>query len=364
MSEENKRKIKYCVYCGADIEEGKVYCPKCGKLAIKRKPTISSQPESLPIKEEFTRKCSGCGSLISSTRIQQCPICNTVLEKVPDHLKPKPKKQSGFIFANKKLQPEHKFEIRKESWNSKEGYRVFEASIFSYLAVFMLILMILSTQMNLNTLEIDQNIFTILLETFPIIALGIYPIYYIMAKKNSFIKLGFIPDIKKIAYALMLGVLGAFGLYLINILSDHIFFLLLNAGFENFITYHANILEFNQIVKESGFWLLLYCLLVSLMAIATEIAYRGVLQNTLKQRFGEEIKGKLVVSLLVALVYAGINILVFLISDLYIGIFLFITDFLMFFLLGILYELNGNLYNTIFTQVFYNLLIILIVFLF
>ena len=130
MSEVNKRKIKYCIYCGADIEEGKVYCPKCGKLAIKKNHRDSSQPKSLPIKEELTRKCSGCGSLISSTRIQQCPICNAVLEKIPAHLKPKPEKQSGFIFADKKLQPEHKFEIRKESWNSREGYRVFEGSIF------------------------------------------------------------------------------------------------------------------------------------------------------------------------------------------------------------------------------------------
>ena len=364
MSEGNKRKIKYCIYCGADIEEGKVYCPKCGKLAIKKKPRGSSQLKSLPIKEEFTRKCSGCGSLISSTRIQQCPICNAVLEKIPAHLKPKPEKQSGFIFADKKLQPEHKFEIRKESWNSREGYRVFEASIFSYLAVLMLILMVLSTQMNPDTLEIEQNVVTVLLETVPVIALGIYPIYYILAKKNSFKKLGLNPNAEELILALALGVLGGFGLYLLNLLSDFAFSTLVNAGFENFVTYHANVIEFNQIVKNSGFLILFYCLLTSLMAIATEIAYRGVLHNTLKQKFGEKIKGKLVASLLVALVYAGINILVFLISDLYIGFFLFITDFMMFFLLGILYELNGNLYNTIIAHVFYNLLIVLVIFLF
>lgn len=365
MPEGNKRKIKYCVYCSAEIIEGNVYCPQCHKLAIKTKSRSGSRyQKSPPAKEEFTRKCSGCGSLISSTKIQQCPICNAVLEKVPEHLKPKPQKTSGYIFANKKLQPEHKFEIRKESWNSREGYRVFEASIFSYLSVFMVILMILSTQMNPDTLKIDQNIFTILLETVPTIALGIYPVYYILAKKNSFIKLGVNPDTKKVAIALALGVLGAFGIYLFNLISDIAFSTLVNSGFENFVTYHSNLLEYNQIVKNSGFWILLYCLLASLMAIATEITYRGVLHNTLKQKFGEEIKGKIIVSLLVALVYAGINILVFLISDIYIGIFLFISDFLIFVLLGILYELNGNLYNTIFAQVFYNLLIILIVFLF
>lgn len=365
MSEGNKREIKYCVYCGAEIKDGNVYCPQCHKLAIKVKSRGgSSYQKSLPIKGEFTRKCSGCGSLISSMRIQQCPICNTVLEKVPEHLKPKPQKHSGYIFANKKLQPEHKFEIRKESWNSREGYRVFEASVFSYLSILMLILIILSTQMNPDTLEIEQNIFTIFLETVPLIALGIYPIYYILAKKNSFLKLGFNPDTKKVAIALAIGVLGAIGIYLINLISNYAFSMFINAGFENFITYHANLIEFNQIVKSSGFWIIIYCLLVSLMAFATEIAYRGVLQNTLKQKFGDEIKGKLLVSLLVALVYAGINIFIFLLSDIYIGIFLFISDFLIFFFLGILYELNGNLYNSIFAQVFYNLLIVLIVFLF
>jgi len=185
-----------------------------------------------------------------------------------------------------------------------------------------------------------------------------------MVKKNHFIKLGLHPDIKKIAIALVIGVFGTIGIYLINLLSNYAFSLLVNAGFENFATYNANIIEINQIIRESGFWIIIYCFLVSLMAIASEIAYRGVLHNTIKQKYGEEIKGKIIVSLLVALVYAGIEILVFLITDIYIGIFLFFSDFIFFFLLLILYELNGSLYNTIFTHVFYNLLIVLIIFLF
>ena len=332
---------------------------------IKSKPsTRSSQPITTLKKGEFTRKCSGCGSLISSMRLEQCPLCNTVLETIPDNIKPKTQKQSGYIFSNKKLQPEHKFEIRKEVWNSKEGYKAFEVSIFAYLSVFMVVLMILYTQMDQDTLQVNQNIFIIFLETLPVIALGVYPIIYIMVKKNHFLKLGLHPDIKKIAIALVIGVFGAIGIYLINLLSNYAFSLLVNAGLENFASYNANIIEINQIIRESGFWIIIYCILVSLMAIASEIAYRGVLHNTIKQKYGEEIKGKIIVSLLVALVYAGIEILVFLITDIYIGLFLFISDFIFFFLLGILYELNGNLYNTIFTHVFYNLFIVLIIFLF
>lgn len=365
MSEGNKRKIDCCTHCGSEIVKGNVYCPKCGKLAIKIKSSNGlSQPITISKKGEFTRKCSGCGSLISSTRLQQCPLCNAVLEGVPEYLKPKPQKQSGYIFTNKKLQPEHKFEIRKESWNSREGYRVFGASLFSYLSALMVILMIFSTQMDPGTLQIEQNIFTIFLETVPVIVLCVYPIYYILAKKSHFIKLGLNPDINKIAMALVIGVLGAIGIYFINLLSNYVFSLLINTGFENFVNFNANVLELNQIIRDSGFWLIIYCILVSLMAIALEIAYRGVLHNTFKQKYGDEIKGKLIVSFLVALIYAGIEILVFLISDIYIGMFLFISDFFIFFLLGILYELNGNLYNTIFAHFFYNLLIVLIIFLF
>ena len=365
MSEGNKRKINYCIYCGAEIGEGNVYCPKCGKLGIKIKSnTISSQSEIVSEKGEFSRKCSGCGSLISSTRLEQCPLCNTVLESVPEQLKPKTQKQSGYIFANKKLRPEHKFEIRKEAWNSREGYKVFEVSIFAYLSVFMVVIMILYTQIDPDTQQVEPNIFIIFLETLPVIALGVYPIVYIIVKKNHFIKLGIHPDIKKIAIALVIGVFGAIGIYLINLLSNYAFSLLVDAGFENFVAYNANIIEANQIIRDSSFWVIIYCILVSLMAIASEIAYRGVLHNTIKQKYGEEIKGKIIVSLLVALVYAGIEILVFLISDIYIGFFLFFSDLIFFFLLGILYELNGNLYNTIFSHVFYNLLIVLIIFLF
>jgi len=364
MSEGSKKKINHCVYCGAELVEGNVYCPRCHKLAIIKSKDGTSQPKRVVKKEEFTRKCSGCGSLISSTRLQQCPICNAVLEKVPEHLKPKTQKPSGYIFSNKKLQPEHKFEVRKEAWNLKEGYRVFEASLFSYLAILMLILMILSTQVDPNTQQIEQNIITIILETTPLIALGIYPIYYILAKKNRFIKLGLNPDLKKIVIALNIGILGALGIFFINLMSDFAFSSLVNAGFENFISYKANVLELNQIIRGSGLWIIIYCVLISLMAIATEIAYRGVLHNTFKQKYGNEIKGKLIVSLLVALIYSGIEILIFLISDIYLGVFFFISDFMIFFLLGIIYELNGNLYNSIFAHVFYNLLIVLTIFLF
>ena len=42
MSEESKKKIKYCVFCGEDVGESKTYCPHCGKwIEYHRKPQIN-----------------------------------------------------------------------------------------------------------------------------------------------------------------------------------------------------------------------------------------------------------------------------------------------------------------------------------
>ena len=86
MSNENEKKLKYCVYCGAKTE-GKAYCPKCGKLVIQDKPKVEElQSEKISTgTEEIPRKCSGCGSIISSTILEQCPICNTILEPIPEY---------------------------------------------------------------------------------------------------------------------------------------------------------------------------------------------------------------------------------------------------------------------------------------
>ncbi len=55
MSEENERKGKYCVFCGANIEEGRPYCPYCGKLVLKIKPEEKQVNQPLirgPIEEK------------------------------------------------------------------------------------------------------------------------------------------------------------------------------------------------------------------------------------------------------------------------------------------------------------------------
>ena len=90
MSKENEQQItKFCVYCGTTIEDNTAYCPnpKCGKLVINIKPSEESlqkqakQPENSK-KAILSRICSGCGSVITSSILEQCPICDTKLEKI------------------------------------------------------------------------------------------------------------------------------------------------------------------------------------------------------------------------------------------------------------------------------------------
>jgi endogenous inhibitor of DNA gyrase (YacG/DUF329 family) len=90
MSQENKKPIKFCVYCGAEVAKDKIYCPNCGKLVVKLKESekqakqhISQKPSPMK-KDEISRKCPGCGSVITSIILDQCPICNTALEKIPE----------------------------------------------------------------------------------------------------------------------------------------------------------------------------------------------------------------------------------------------------------------------------------------
>ena len=80
MSEENEKKIKFCVFCGVDVGSEKIYCPNCGKLIVKLETTEKPEEELSPKKiisvppSEISRKCPGCGSIITSTILNQCPI--------------------------------------------------------------------------------------------------------------------------------------------------------------------------------------------------------------------------------------------------------------------------------------------------
>ena len=86
---ENPQVARFCVYCGTTIQNNTAYCPnpKCGKLVINIKPSEDNLDQAKPItklikKEQISRKCSNCSSIITSNILEQCPICDSRLEKI------------------------------------------------------------------------------------------------------------------------------------------------------------------------------------------------------------------------------------------------------------------------------------------
>jgi membrane protease YdiL (CAAX protease family) len=300
---------------------------------------------------EVARKCPGCGSLITSTILDQCPICNTELEKIAENKKTVIQKKPGLIFTSKKLEPEQKFILKKDTWNLKEGVNVFGTCIYVLVIVFFLLFTIISFQLDTTTLSVQE----ILLSQVPELVFGIYPIWYIYNKKHSFTKIGIYPESKKILLGIAVGALGAIILILINYMSDSIIIFFSDIGWD-FFDVRTSLLEQNQVIRDSEIlWIILLTAALSIGAFSSEIVFRGVLHNALKQKF----KNDFYVIVLVALTYS----LVMLLFTFPIGMSFFLANFLIFLVLGIIFELtNGNISATISTNILYNIIIMILIY--
>ncbi len=350
MSNESKKKIKYCLYCGANVEKGKTYCPNCGKLVIKFEPGKKVlRPKPVP-ELQISRKCPNCGSIITSTILDQCPICNNALEKISEIKKTMVQKKPGLIFTNKKLEPEQKFVLRKDTWNLKEGLNVFGTCIYILVIVFFLLVTFISLQLDSAPITIQQ----IILSQIPELVFGIYPLWYIYNKKHSFTKLGFRSDSKKIIIAILIGILGSIMLLILEFFSDALINFMADVGLD-FFNVKASLEEQNLVIINSELiWIILLALVLCLTTISSEIVFRGVLHNTLKQKFNNNY----IVILLVALAYS----LVLLLFSFPYGVSFFLLNFLASIVLGLLYEMNGNIYNTIMANILYSILAVILIY--
>jgi membrane protease YdiL (CAAX protease family)/predicted RNA-binding Zn-ribbon protein involved in translation (DUF1610 family) len=344
MSKENGKQqiVKHCVYCGARIEESKIYCPKCGKLVVKIEPSKEkSRLQKIGAQKKIvSRKCSGCGSIITSSVLEQCPICNAKLEKIPKLQKAKSSEtrlnQTGYVFTNKKLVPEQRFIIKKETWNFREGISVFGNSLMAYIIIRLLITMLLAFQLDPSD-PIDLNITTILLSQIPDVIFGLYPLWYIYSKKHNFQKLRL--NFKA----------SNFSSILIKLMYDS------GINFFDILPYLANQ---SQVIQNTDLiWIVLLMVILSISAISTELVFRGVLHNTLKERFDNNLLGRSSVVFIIALIYS----VLFLIFTLPIGIYFFLVNFMVFIFLGILYEVNKNILTTIIASIIYNIAIIVLI---
>lgn len=374
MSNEKDKKVinKYCVYCGAKVNEGQIYCPKCGKLFVKvkvaRKTTENTnqvKEELIPIREDqkhkISRKCPGCGSIISSAILEQCPICNAKLEKVElpkDQIGiQKSERRPGFIFTDKKLVPEQRFVLNKATWNLREGLNVFGNSIMVYIIIRILITSIVIFQLPIDGTTGTINITTIILAQLPDLIFGVYPLWYIYSKKHNMKKLGFWYTPKSFLVTIVIGIIGGLLLILVNNFSNSIIELMMQLGI-NFDDIFSQIALENQIVREAEpYWMVLLIFLLNLSVFSTEIVYRGVLHNTLKSHFGNDLFGKFSTIVLVALIYS----LLYLVFSLPLGLYFFLIEFFIFLILGVLYEVNKNIYNPIIASIIFNSVLMIIV---
>ncbi|MGV9173251.1 MAG: type II CAAX prenyl endopeptidase Rce1 family protein [Promethearchaeia archaeon] len=361
MNDEREPKLEYCPYCGAKVRPDNPYCPECGKSIYKRIEANSTEKKGRKKEKKFgsesgkyQRKCPGCGSLISSNVLEQCPICNTRLEPVPERVKSKPQ-QHGLIFTDKeKLELEENLRLKKDSWDVKEGFKVFGNCILIYITTRLLLFTLLTFQFDpeapiQTTFALD--IFSILLSQLPEVVFGIYPLWYIFAYKHQFQKLGLLSSSKKLTSALFLGIIGAIALVFVNFLNDSILNLFFASGFDLFgLESYLN--EEYQIIQNANLiFIILLIILLGLGAISTELVFRGVLHNTLKEKFGKS----WIAIILTALIYAAIYAF-FLIP---VGLIFFVVNLVSFLLLGLLYEIDDNLYNTIIASVLYNVIMVL-----
>ena len=372
MSEEKEKPqvTRFCVYCGTTIQKNTAYCPnpKCGKLVIHIKPSENNIDQAKPIpklikKEPISRKCSNCGSIITSNILEQCPICDSRLEKIPEQeiaIQEKAlQNKQGYVFTNKKLVSEQKFVVKKSEWNFREGIRVFSNALMAYVTVRLVITMLLTFQLGQSEI-LDLNMATILLSQAPDVVFGLYPMYYLFSKKHNFKKLGFIFKTKSLVIAALVGIAGSIGLVLIDNFSSLIIEFMYDSGI-NFYDIFAYLEEEYLVLQNSSLFLVISLLaLLSLSVISTELVFRGVLHNTLKAHFENNLLGKVTVIVIVALVYS----LLFLFFTLPIGIYFFLVNFMVSIFLGVIYEINKNLVSTIIANLIYSItLIILIIYL-
>lgn len=369
MSKENEKQniAKFCVYCGTTIDENTAYCPnpKCGKLVLKIKPSEEILEKQIPVPEskktnKLSRICPGCGSIITSSILEQCPLCDTKLEKISEKKGTtqniKPQRKTGYIFTNKKLVPEQQFILNRSEWNFREGISVFGNSLMAYITIRLIITMLLTLQAG-PTDSVDLNITTILLSQIPDVIFGLYPIYYIISKKHKSQKLGLMLNNKPLMIALIFGTIGSVGLILIDNFSSIIITFMYNSGID-FFDVAAYLAEESLLLQNTDFiFIILLMALISLSVISIEIAFRGVLHNTLKARFDKDFLGKTSVILLVALIYSAL----FFFFTLPIGIYFFIPNFMVFLFLGVIYEINKNLLSTIIANVAYNIFLIILI---
>lgn len=309
-----------------------------------------SSPKKLKVIE---RTCTGCGSIISSKILKQCPICDTVLEELAITIPEKKEGQESLlVFTGKKLELADKYVIKKGQWNFKEAISVFFNSLVLYIFVELIIVglfyLALTPDPTQNPLQLTPTIELMTIAQIPGVFLIIYPLVYINMKKHKLSKLGFNSVKKSLTIAIIIGVGGGLLVYLTSLLAMQLNNSLISSGLELF-RLPTYISEESQILRESQLiYKVVILVLLLLDALGKEITFRGVFHNGLAAKFQSQIVDKIYVILIVSTVYS----VLFLFLTFNVGFV--IESFLVNIVLGIIYEsTNRNLYASIIANSLY-----------
>lgn len=291
------------------------------------------------------RKCSKCGSIISSKILKQCPICDTVLEDLPiDIIKEKKKEEKSYlIFTGKKLELSDKFILQKDQWKFREAINVFFNSLVLFLfAKIGIITLFFILQGPSAGTDFPPTIEIITLSQIPGAILIIYPLSYIYSKKHKISKLGLNYKRKKILIALLIGIIGAFMVYIMAELSFFINDFFVSIGWTIFAPPESLSEQYTIIKNSSLLYKILILSLLMLDVLGTEITFRGVLYNGLITKLGSQLTQRIYIIFIVSLMYSVLFL--FFTFDMGLVIIYFLNNVI----LGLNFEIsNRNLFSTI-----------------
>ncbi len=314
-----------------------------------KKAKISQTKAKIP-----ERKCSKCGSIISSKILKQCPICDAILEELPAKISlEKEGQESLLVFTGKKLEMANKYVIKKDQWTFKEAIAIFFNSIVFYIFAELVIvgLFYISLDPTSESLQLPITIEIIAISQIPGAFLIIYPIFYIYSKKHKMSKLGLTTEKKSLTIALTIGIIGGIMAYFVALLSIPINDFLVSIGLE-FFGPPSYLSEEYEIIRASHFIYKIFIpILLMLDVIGKEITFRGVLHNGLSERFGNQFIDRIYVILIVSSIYS--SFFLFLTFNLSYIVESFLTNLVF----GIIYEAtNRNLYSTLCASSIYTLI--------
>lgn len=291
------------------------------------------------------RKCPKCGSIISSKILKQCPICDTVLEDLPVDIieEKKEKEKSYLIFTGKKLELSNKFILQKDQWKFREAINVFFNSLviflFAKIGIFTLFFVIQGPSIG-NELPITIEAIT--LSQIPGAFFIIYPLSYIYSKKHKISKLGLNYEKKKLLIALLIGIIGAFMVYIMAELSFLINDFFVSIGWTVFTPPESLAEQYTVIKNSTLLYKILLLFLLMLDVLGTEITFRGVLHNGLITKLGSQLTQRIYIILIVSLMYSVLFL--FFTYDMGLVVIYFLNNII----LGLIFEIsNRNLFSTI-----------------